>query len=349
LSFSPTEAAEALETIRLEAAPEAPGGQPGRGPEAAESDLRDKAALALARQGLEERLGRGGVRVVGRPRLTELEYRPDGGLEMLLEADVLPEASLGPYKGLTVPAGLTAAALAETVLETAAAGMSADIPAVVVERVLDAMAAADRLSAARNPLWHLVADAVAVSRMAAGRLGLARPAGQIGAEALDAALAALAEGLEPAEAKAAILGRIKALMGRYRDLPGDFDETLADLVGERSRRKAAMSAAERTEAAYGAWLGAQGLTVDGWRAHRRAEAARRARHDRLLDAVAEVEGLSATGEEVLEAIRRLALEHDLDLETALAGLDHGPIKERIARDKALRLMIASAVEAREGS
>jgi hypothetical protein len=309
--------------------------------------------------------------MLGRPKATRLAPDPGGGFRLTVESRIRPRAELGQYRNLAVDLDRSGdpQAFAEAAIDLAASQMTAPNSEAMVESRLDAMAAAEKLEIHRNPLWRLLADTSAVLSAACREVAVNRPQALLRAEALDVLLATVsgdgaggADGGGPGgggspngflegplggtpsgpPSLAHLAANVERLVARYRDLPADFGLVLSRLFRERAEKVAAMTTEEASSEAFKAHLGAMGLTEASWRETARTRAVRAVRHDLLLDAVAEAEDLEASDDEVLERLMEVAEDHGLELSEALSGIDRRPIAESILRDKARRLIVASA-------
>lgn len=292
-------------------------------------------------------LAENSVRTAGRPQLTEVTWLEGGGASFTVVCDVCPEVELGQYLGLEVRASradeerFTAAALS-----AACANMRGEPPKGMVEQKLDSMLAGAKLRAARDAVYNVLADFIAVLDEAYRETDIVRPKAQVRAEALDIMLQTVSgdnRELSPARFRELV----RELVERYRPLPRGFDETLERLLRERSAKKRAMTDEEKIDAAFDAYLGSVEQTPELWRQNNRARAEDAAKFDLLLNAVAEREGLEATDEDFAEVCRQIAGETGLELEEVMAEVEPGPVLSQILRDKARRLIVDSAKEAAE--
>lgn len=354
LLIEPEEFAEALREAYLDDSERyvVPGYAPGLAPRAAieavygPEALFDEAIAAALPAAYGKFLAEEKPRTVGKPEASDITLLAGGDLRFRVRADLCPRVRLGAYKGLriTLPEGADEENFRMAALRAACKEMEGRPSEAMVEERLDATAAREQLNVSRDAVYHLLADSAWLLRETYLAAGLSRPPAQVRAEALDVMLEA-ASGGNADPSWEFIARRLRGLAARYRALPDDFDETLAGLFKRRAAVKEGMTPEELAADAFGAYLGSIGLDEKRWRAERRAEAEESARCDLLLEAVAEAEGITASGDELLALTAEIAARCGMETAEAAARIDAEPLRRQIARDKACRLIVASAVRA----
>lgn len=91
------------------------------------------------------------------------------------------------------------------------------------------------------------------------------------------------------------------------------------------------------------------ITEEESRARHSTEAAGLVRQDLLLDAVAEAENLKATAEEIEVKYLRIAEQYGMDVMQIKKAVNTGSVEWQLRRDKALQLILESAVRTEERS
>jgi len=142
--------------------------------------------------------------------------------------------------------------------------------------------------------------------------------------------------------------QIKDMAERYHDLPADYDAQLDTILANRDKAKASQSPEERTEELFKAYLGSLELTEEQWRNQRQLQAARDVCLDLLLDAVAAEKEIEIAPEEVRQFIEDIAAQAGMEPEEAEANINKDPLIWKLKRDKALALVLNSAVTDEEG-
>ena len=159
-------------------------------------------------------------------------------------------------------------------------------------------------------------------------------------EASDITLQVTAGQTEPTEEQ--FRKKIMETVQRYRDLPEDFEETVAQLFRARARRKQEMTAQERGNELFETWLSSLDISHDAWRAEHASKAMFLVRLDLLLDAVAQTEGLEASPADVDAMCETLASESGTVSEQVREAVDLDSVAWQIRRDKARQLILDCA-------
>lgn len=136
---------------------------------------------------------------------------------------------------------------------------------------------------------------------------------------------------------------IKELVGRYRSIPKEIDNTIECIINERSKQKADMTPDQKADEAFDAYLGTLELTEKQWRKQRYEQAADAARFDLLLNAVAEKEALSVSPAEVKSILLEIADQCNMEVDEVIAEVDPLPIREQLLRDKARYFILDHSV------
>jgi hypothetical protein len=209
-----------------------------------------------------------------------------------------------------------------------------------IERKLDALVADEKLKANRDPIYHVLSDVTWILDAAYRTTGVSRPRAQVRAESLDILVECLSGDHDEVSTER-IDRRIAEEVEKYRPLPGTFWEGLANIVAERSEKTKGMTAEERAEEVFAAYMGSINTTEELWRSSRRDDAVRLAKEDRLLDEIIAREGIDVSDEEVTEAYLKLADECAVPVETVKEQLNTLSLAWRLKRDKARELAVAS--------
>ncbi|MCD7952622.1 MAG: hypothetical protein LUG14_06835 [Synergistaceae bacterium] len=283
-----------------------------------------------------------GLRTVGRPEVTEIYSQADGGLRFSVKVGLYPKVRLGAYSGLqiTLPPEAGEDEFRMAVLKEACKGITGATTPEMTDGRLEAMAAQERLNVSQDAVYHLPADVVWLLRETYLAAGISRQPAQIASEALEVMLETVSDGAPSAEV---LGGQMRALAERYRELPDNFDDKFDEILKRRAAAKGKMTAEELAAEAFNAWLGSVGLDEKRWRAQRRAEAEELARCDLMLEAVAETEGLTASEDDLLAMIAKIAAGCGMAPEEATARIDAEPLRRQIMRDKACGLLVSAAV------
>ena len=290
-----------------------------------------------------------GLRAVGRPRVTEAACPADGSLRFTVEAELYPEVKLGQYKGIRVKARReeNEAAFMKEVLEKACANMEAEVTQTLIDQRLAAMIAGEHLNVDQDSIYYLLADVVEILGEVYQMAGCRRPAAQVEAEALDILLQAVSADNQGPEIEY-LKDQMYQMAARYSQLPEDFPELIDSAFARRKKKKGRMSPAERSDEAFHAYLRTVGMDEEQLKRERRPAAAAAARCDLLFEAVAQAEGLTVYQDEMDEVLARLADKYHLSVEEVTEAVDTEPMRMKLLRDRACRLILDSAVGGADG-
>ncbi|MBQ9015085.1 MAG: hypothetical protein IJ109_03095 [Firmicutes bacterium] len=311
--------------------------------------LFDEALETVIPGSFNQVLEEGGLRIMGRPQATDMQFVPGGGVKFTVKADLYPEVKLGQYLGIAVPFRRSEQQLEfeRAVVQKACENMQGEIPPHMVEQKLDAITAQEKINVNNDAVYHLLADMLVVLDEAYKAAGAVRPMVQVRREAMDLMLQT-ASAEHELDWKEFFRSQIRDMVERYHDLPGDFDEQVTKILADRDKAKAGQSPEERTEELFKAYLGSLELTEQQWRNQRQLQAARDVCLDLLLDAVAAEEQIQVSADEIHQFIEDIAAQANMEPEEAEANINKDPLIWKMQRDKALALILNSAVTDEEG-
>lgn len=288
-------------------------------------------------------LAENNLRTVGKPQLTAVTWL-EGGASFTVTCDLYPQVQLGAYKHIevTVTREKDEEAFAAAVLTKACTNMTAVVPDGMVQQRLNSMIAQEKLQINQDPIYHLLADTIDILEHAYHEVGINRPKAQVRAEALDAMLQTVSKDNQTVTQEF-FTDCIRELVSRYRSIPNDMDAIIEQLIQTRKEKKRQMSADEKADAAFDAYLGSLELTEKQWRTERSREAENTARFDLLLHAVAEKEQLAISTDELHTVYVNIANQCGVDVDEVIPALDRQLIREQLLRDKARTFILDHAV------
>ncbi|MCD7922783.1 MAG: hypothetical protein LUG27_10215 [Clostridiales bacterium] len=284
---------------------------------------------------------------VGKPCLREITWRGDGGVRFLVEADVYPDATLGPYKGIRtdVPRD-DEERFAADVLTKACRNMKTVLPDSMTEARLDAMEAREKAAAVQDPVCRMLTECVYLLREAYHAADVHRPMSQVRAEAMDYMLQSVSADQQGIEIDCFLAG-VKECVRRYHDLPADFDQKLREIQTKRAHLKSSMSNDEICDEMFETRLGSMELSEKQWRDEHRDQARDAALFDVLFTAVADREGIRVGEPEVFQAMERIAEQCAADFDEVCRTLDRDALEAQLIRDKAREFILTHAVSTAE--
>lgn len=289
------------------------------------------------------------IRVFGKPEVENVQYNPDGGVSFQVKAPVFPEVTLGQYRNIAVPyvRKEQQREFEQAVIQKACENLKGEIPPAMIQQKIQAIMAQEKLSIHNDAVYHLLADMLVILDQAYVAAGASRPMVQVRREAMDLMLQT-ASAEHEMDWKAFLKEQVTVMAERYHNLPDDFEQKVDGIIQKRAEAKAKMEPDEIMEELFKAYLGSLELTEEQWKNQRSVQAAKEVCMDLLLDAVSEKEGLKIHPDEAHQFIEELADQYGIAPEEAEANIDPEALNWKLKRDKALRLILDSAVTDEEG-
>ena len=284
------------------------------------------------------------LRIFGKPQVSDMQFGEDGGVRFQVKADLFPDAKVGEYKNIAVPYVRMGQQkeFEQAVVQKACEGMEAEIPVSLIEQKLNAIEAQEKLSIHNDAVYHLLSDMLVILDEAYVAAGAFRPKVQVRREAMDLMLEA-ASAEHEMDWREFLKEQIMVMAERYHSLPEDCAQKWDAIMEKRAKKRQKMSPEELTEDLFKAYLGSLELTEEQWKNQRREQAVREVRTDLLLSAVAEKEKIEVGSDEYHAAIEELASSYGIEPEEAAANIDRDAFTGKLRRDKALALILNSAV------
>lgn len=289
------------------------------------------------------------IRVFGKPEVENVQYNPDGGFSFQVKAPVFPEVTLGQYQNIAVlyVRKEQQREFEQAVIQKACENLKGEIPPAMIQQKIQAIMAQEKLSIHNDAVYHLLADMLVILDQAYVAAGASRPMVQVRREAMDLMLQT-ASAEQEMDWKAFLKEQVTVMAERYHSLPDDFEQKVDGIIQKRAEAKAKMKPDEIMEELFKAYLGSLELTEEQWKNQRSVQAAKEVCMDLLLDAVSEKEGLKIHPDEAHQFIEELADQYGIAPEEAEANIDPEALNWKLKRDKALRLILDSAVTDEEG-
>ena len=306
--------------------------------------LFDEALEIVIPQAFRECLDSEKLRVWGKPEISDLSFMPGGDVRFQVRADLFPEIELGQYLGIAVPyvRREQQAEFEQAVIQKACENMKGEIPPALIKQKMNAIIAQTKLDIQNDAVYHLLADMLVILDESYAAAGANRPKVQVRREAMDLMLQT-ASAEHEMDWKPFLKEQIMVMAERYHSLPADFEKTVDQIIEKRTAARQKMDPDKRTEELFLAYLGSLELTEEQWKNQRTHQAAREVCVDLLLDAVAAKEKLTVDSNEYHEAMEELAEKYGISAEEAEANIDRDAFTGKLKRDKALALILNSAV------
>ena len=230
----------------------------------------------------------------------------------------------------------------QAVVQKACENMKGEIPPNMIEQKMNSIMAQEKLSINNDAVYHLLADMLVILDQAYVAAGANRPMVQVRREAMDLMLQT-ASAEHEMDWKEFLKEQIIVMTERYHSIPDDFANTIDEIIKKRPATKEKMTPDELTEELFKAYLGSLELTQEQWKNQRMGQAAKEVCVDLLLDAVSTKEKIDVNQDEIHQFIEELADQYGIAPEEAEANIDRNALIWKLKRDKALRLILDSAV------
>lgn len=308
--------------------------------------LYDEALDRLIPKLFEEFLAQSGVQVIGRPRVDDIAYEPDGAVTFAVTADCFPEVILGDYRGIVAENDRSKDpdAFEREVLGKAVRNMQTHVPAHMLNQKIDAIEASEKMHIAQDAIYHLLADTLVYLKAGYAAAGVTRPAEQVREQAMDITLSMVSFDNKQIPENY-LAEQIGDEVGRYRELPENFEDLLRAAMEKRKAEKAKMKPETRIEEVFKAYLGSVHMNEEEWRESQKEDARRQALEDLLFMKVAGEEKLRVSNAELHDGYQALADKYGVNLEDILKALGEDVLRAQLLRDKARTLILDSAVHA----
>lgn len=306
--------------------------------------LFDEALSKVIPDSFNEFLSAGGIRIMGKPEVNDMQFTQDGGVRFKVKADTYPEIELGQYLGISVPYRRSENQIEfeKAVIQKACENMKGEIPPHMIEQKLSSIVAGEKLAINNDAVYHLLADLLVILDRAYVAAGVSRPKVQVRREAMDLMLQAASAEHEH-DWKEYLKETITLMAERYHSLPEDFAQQYDRIIADRESAKSKRSADETTEEIFKAYLGSLELTEEQWKNQRQLQAAKEVCMDLLLDAVAVEESIEVSSDDIHAFIEELADRYGIKPEEAEANIHRNLLTDKLKRDKALALILNSGV------
>lgn len=277
---------------------------------------------------LSESLGVNDVHYASVLEMTENDF---GDVEIQVEAAVSPEVTLGQYKELSVSIGHNED-FEQAALAAAAKNISVDIPALIVDRQLDAMEREAQSQLLQSTSLHTLADIFSILTRLNRQANAPVDDEELWAKAMKATELYVEKNAQDVDI---MVEAIKAVC----ELP---DENIFRAIVTRAQERAKLDAETIAADIFKAYLRSQGETLEQWRELRRDAAEERCRIELMLKAVIKAEGICANEVEVQRFAYELACGYGMDVQDFLAVVGEEGIRSQLCQQQAIKLIVDSA-------
>lgn len=206
----------------------------------------------------------------------------------------------------------------------------------MLSRKVDALVAAEKLQVSQNPIYHVLADITYILNAAYNMTDIVRPLPQIQSESMDIMLECLSSDQKDVSS-AFFKQRLTKEVKKYRPIPELFMDELDDVILKRRKKMQNMTAEERADEAFSAYLGSINTTEEMMRDSMSDFAGDMVRQDIRLDEIIEENNITVSEEELENAYKNLAMQCEVPVNQVKEQLDSSSLSRQLKRDKAQRL------------
>lgn len=261
-------------------------------------------------------------------RVTRMDEREDGSLEMQFDAAAAPGITLGQYKGVPVDIG-HCEDFEEAAVTAAANNMEVELPLLIVDRKLETIKLEKETELMQSVSLNALADVYAILK----ELDSEQEDEARWADAMEISESYLNMGMQDIEYFAECIG----------DVCFETDsEEILKAVERRAQSRNTLPPETVGEQVFDAFLRSQDSSYEQWKEENLREAERQCRVDFLLSAVVEAEGISASDAELDKAAYDLAVQYQMSDKDVLAIVGEEALRHQIKMTKARKLISESA-------
>ena len=261
-------------------------------------------------------------------RVTKMDEREDGSIEICFEAAVAPKVKLGQYKGVPVDIG-HCEDFEEAAVTAAAYNAEVELPQLIVRRKLETMKLEKETELMQSVSLNALADVYAILK----ELVPEQEEETRWADAMEISESYLNMGMQDIEYFAECIGDVC------------FETDSNDIIKAVERRAEARNSLPPEtvgEQVFEAFLHSQDSSFEQWEEENLPEAERQCRVDFLLSAVVEEEKISASDAELDKAAYDLAVQYQMSDKDVLAIVGEEALRHQIKMTKARKLIADNA-------
>ena len=285
-------------------------------------------AIQQAIVGLAESLG---VNDVHYASVLDIVENDMGDLEVQVEAAVSPQVTLGQYKGLDVPIGHNED-FEQAAVRAAAANIEVEIPALIIDRQLDAMEREARGQLLQSTSLHTLADIFSIISRLDKQTKNHSSEDELWKKAMKATELYVDKNTQD----------VDLMVEAIREVCPMPDETIFRGIVTRAQERSKVDAEEIAGEIFNAYLRSQGQSIEEWRREQWDAAEERCRIDLMLKAIIKAENIRANDVEVQRFAYELASGYGVDVQDFLNAVGEDGIRAQLDQQEAVKLIVDSA-------
>lgn len=287
-----------------------------------------QAAVQQAIVELSESLG---VSDVHYASVNEMTENDNGDIEIVLEAAVSPQVTLGQYKGLKIKIGHNED-FEKAVLRAAADNISVEIPELIIDRQLDAIENEAKSEVLQSTALHTLADIYSIISRLNIELKDDKSIDEVWEQAMKAAENYIDQNAQ----------EVELMVSSIKEVCNAKEERIFRGIVTRAQERSKLTADEIAAQVFEAYLRTEKKSLDAWRNERRELAEMRCREELMLKAVIKAEGICPNAMEIQQYAYELACSYGMNVDEFLSYVGEDGIRAQLSQQKAVKLIVESA-------
>lgn len=272
-----------------------------------------------------------GVNDVHYASVLEINENDMGDLEVVVEAAVSPEVTLGQYKGLDVPIGHNED-FEQAAVRAAAANIKVEIPSLIIDRQLDGMEREARSQLLQSTSLHTLADIFSIVSRLDKQARSNSSTDELWKNAMKATELYVDKNTQD----------VDLMVEAIREVCPMPDETIFRGIVTRAQERTKVSAEEIAGEVFDAYLHTQNQSIEQWRREQWDAAEERCRIDLMLKAIIKAEGIRVNDVEVQRYAYELASGYGVGVQEFLEAVGEEGIRAQLDQQEAVKLIVDSA-------
>lgn len=275
-------------------------------------------------------------------RILSYDEQDDGAVMVRFETAVAPEVKLGQYKGLSIPASVPEQEFADRALTLASERIDAEVPAMIVERELDAIVIEKKSSVLQDVHLNLLTDIYKILEEGIREVTSDYTKDDLWKQAMETVEIYFGAG-KPQLSMDQMISSVANVLSLYGKVTESLCAKLAQIIEKRMDEREKLTGESLADQVFESYLKVSGFSMEQWLEQKRPEALERTRKNLTLDAVADAENLSVSDAELQEELEQLCREYDLTAEQLRQMVGEDALRFDLRRKKAKQLIADSAI------
>lgn len=272
-----------------------------------------------------------GVNDVHYASVLEINENDMGDLEVVVEAAVSPEVTLGQYKGLDVPIGHNED-FEQAAVRAAAANIKVEIPSLIIDRQLDGMEREARSQLLQSTSLHTLADIFSIVSRLDKQARSNSSTDELWKNAMKATELYVDKNTQD----------VDLMVEAIREVCPMPDETIFRGIVTRAQERTKVSAEEIAGEVFDAYLHTQNQSIEQWRREQWDAAEERCRIELMLKAIIKAEDIRVNDVEVQRYAYELASGYGVGVQEFLEAVGEEGIRAQLDQQEAVKLIVDSA-------